>query len=283
MTQCIAHARKVAVLVSVVLLWSVQASFAGFTQFSEVKWAGVGPIGSTPAPPPDYAPGPQELAFLAAAGPSVVTESFEDILTAPDQVGDLVTTSKFTLANLVTRPTDPQDKVRINDRDDDVHASNGLRLASWDVWGPDGKARFNFEGIAKDMWIDALGFTLIDPVDQIEGQPGTGPNAASLVDDTIRLQLTDSKGNNFNEVAAQGLLDSSAGVFFGVISDHPFQMADLLHSGLITPDGIGIDQVYFRPAGAPFDVVPEPVTLSLAALGVLAIGGYARKRRGKRA
>ena len=252
MTQCIAHARKVAVLVSVVLLWSVQASFAATVVYTD------------------------EAAFLAAAGPDVVMESFE----GGDQMGgDLVTTSKFRIIN--NGPSRPapviQDSVKVFVRptvpQDDVLPSDGQRLVTWDVRGENGELQFDFSdpGDPK-VAINALGFWLMDAVDQ-PNPPATG------LPDQVRLLI----GNNFDGVAAQGWLPSMDKRFFGVISDDPFKVADLTHTGLNPPDGIGIDQVYFRPAEIPFDVVPEPMTLSLAALGVLAIGGYARKRRSKQA
>lgn len=237
MTQCAMRgAGKVAVWVSLVLLCSAQASLGSIIVYRD------------------------EASFLAAAG-NVTMESFEGLGAFE---ADVVVVDGFTLTNL--KPG--IDKLRVNDRQEDVHPTDGVMVASWDVHEPKGGLQFAF-GLPTDV----LGFTLIDPVDQ--GDPGE-PDIMMILSD-----LGESA------VVVEGLLPSYGEVFFGLISDEPFSLAELNHTGLRL-DGIGIDAVYFRPIDPGFTQepepdLPEPATVSLAAIGVLALGGYVKKRRKKQA
>lgn len=262
MTKCGLRAKVIALLVSCVVLWSAQASLAGIVVYTD------------------------EATFLAAAG-SVVTESFE---TTPDHPGgDTAQMDKFQLdvRNLAGR-----DRVIVDDRNGDVHPIHGLRLATWVVEGADAQLAFDFtqgNPPKADGRVYSLGFTLIDPVDQPDSPNGLDSDVPPTAPpDQLRFGFTDGIGGVFDELVAQGWLPNEGNpyipgqnqtnqVFFGVISDEPFSEAVLSSTGLNLPDGIGIDKVHFRPVEET--IIPEPMTLSLAALGVLALGGYARRRR----
>lgn len=127
----------------------------------------------------------------------------------------------------------------------DAFATEGQQFARWDSTN-NGNLVFVFEDP-----ISAFGVTMTDPVD----------NPAAT------LSLTTSVGDNFPSFLAN--LPNGQVRFFGIINeDAAFDTVTIVSN---FPDGIGFDEVYFV-------VVPEPTTLTLAALGLLGLCYRRRKQ-----
>lgn len=190
-----------------------------------------------------------EADFLAAAGPGLQFESFEDLVAANTFVSNTITTPVLTVQ------TAPQSNLGVQSGNNpaNIHPTDGVQYAGWIATPGDPDVTFTF-----NQPVNAFGVTLTDAIDN-------NIPAASM-------SLSTNTGASFPSFVS-GALTTGNELFVGIITDTPFTAATFTVSQIpVAGDAIGFDAVYTG-------LVPEPASVVLLTLGVLSLAACRHKHR----